>query len=164
MNSKNITPWLWVPTLYFAEGVPYFIVNNISVMMFTKMGVPNGDMAFFTTLLYFPWFLKGIWSPLVDVVNAKYVMNENSYSLAGLTDSNGNVTGVDMTKSVNFSTPKMTLSSGTVTVTTTRTGSYTLTATNQNGELISIECTGDSETCQNIGMEKNSSGKYVLPL
>lgn len=71
MNSKNITPWLWVPTLYFAEGVPYFIVNNISVMMFTKMGVPNGDMAFFTTLLYFPWFLKGIWSPLVDVVKTK---------------------------------------------------------------------------------------------
>ena len=77
-----------------------------------------------------------------DAVNAKYVMNENSYSLAGLTDSNGNVTGVDMTKSVNFSTPKMTLSDATVTVTTTRTGSYTLTATNQNGELISIECTG----------------------
>lgn len=99
-----------------------------------------------------------------DAVNAKYVMNENSYSLTGLTDSNGNVTGVDMTKSVNFSTPKMTLSDSKVTVTTTRTGSYTLTATNQNGELISIECTGDAETCQNIGMEKNSSGKYVLPL
>ncbi len=71
INSKNISPWFWVPTLYFAEGVPYFIVNNISVMMFTKMGVPNGDMAFFTTLLYFPWFLKGIWSPLVDVVKTK---------------------------------------------------------------------------------------------
>ena len=60
-----------MPTLYFAEGVPYFVVNNISVMMFTKMGVPNGDMAFFTTLLYFPWFLKGVWSPLVDVVRTK---------------------------------------------------------------------------------------------
>lgn len=71
INSKNISPWFWVPTLYFAEGVPYFIVNNISVMMFTKMGVPNGDMAFFTTLLYFPWFLKGLWSPLVDVVKTK---------------------------------------------------------------------------------------------
>ena len=71
MKSNKVSPWLWVPTLYFAEGVPYFIVNNISVMMFTKMGVPNGDMAFFTTLLYFPWFLKGIWSPLVDVVRTK---------------------------------------------------------------------------------------------
>ncbi len=70
-TTKSISPWWWIPTLYFAEGVPYFVVNNISVMMFTKMGVPNGDMSFFTTLLYFPWFLKGIWSPIVDVVKTK---------------------------------------------------------------------------------------------
>ena len=50
-NTEQKNPWWWVPTLYFAEGVPYFVVNNISVMMFTKMGVPNGDMSFFTTLL-----------------------------------------------------------------------------------------------------------------
>ena len=62
---------MWVPTLYFAEGVPYFLVNNISVMLFAKMGVPNDQLAFFTTLLYFPWFLKGLWSPLVDVVKTK---------------------------------------------------------------------------------------------
>ena len=43
-HTKNISPWAWVPTLYFAQGIPYFIVNNISVMMFTKMGVPNGEM------------------------------------------------------------------------------------------------------------------------
>ena len=70
-NLEQRNPWWWVPTLYFAEGVPYFVVNNISVMMFTKMGVPNGDMAFFTTLLYFPWFLKGLWGPMVDVVKTK---------------------------------------------------------------------------------------------
>lgn len=70
-SDKNRTPWLWVPTLYFAEGVPYFLVNNISVMMFAKMGVPNDQLAFFTTLLYFPWFLKGLWSPIVDVVKTK---------------------------------------------------------------------------------------------
>lgn len=68
---KNLNPWFWVPTLYFAEGIPYFLVNNISVMMFAKMGVPNDKLAFFTTLLYFPWFLKGIWSPIVDVVKTK---------------------------------------------------------------------------------------------
>lgn len=70
-NKQNLSPWFWVPTLYFAEGIPYFLVNNISVMMFAKMGVPNGQMAFFTTLLYFPWFLKGIWSPIVDIVKTK---------------------------------------------------------------------------------------------
>lgn len=70
-QGKERSPWWWVPTLYFAEGIPYFVVNNISVMMFTKMGVPNGDMSFFTTLLYFPWFLKGLWGPVVDVVKTK---------------------------------------------------------------------------------------------
>lgn len=70
-DIKGKSPWWWVPTLYFAEGIPYFVVNTISVMMFTRMGVANGDMSFFTTLLYFPWFLKGIWSPIVDIIKTK---------------------------------------------------------------------------------------------
>lgn len=63
--------WWWIPTLYFAEGIPYFIVNNISVTMFTKMGVPNGEMALFTSLLYLPWTLKPLWSPIVDIFRSK---------------------------------------------------------------------------------------------
>ena len=51
-SNKTISPWFWVPTLYFAEGVPYFVVNNISVMMFTKMGVFLMDMAFFNIALF----------------------------------------------------------------------------------------------------------------
>lgn len=65
------SPWWWVPTLYFAEGIPYFIVNNISVTMFTKMGVPNGEMALFTSLLYLPWTIKPLWSPFVDIIRTK---------------------------------------------------------------------------------------------
>ena len=70
-HTKNISPWAWVPTLYFAQGIPYFIVNNISVMMFTKMGVPNGEMALFTSLLYLPWTIKPFWSPFVDIIKTK---------------------------------------------------------------------------------------------
>ena len=40
-------------------------------MLFAKMGVPNDQLAFFTTLLYFPWFLKGLWSPFVDILRTK---------------------------------------------------------------------------------------------
>ena len=65
------SPMTWIPTLYFAQGIPYFIVNNISVMMFTKMGVPNGEMALFTSLLYLPWSLKPFWSPFVDIFKTK---------------------------------------------------------------------------------------------
>ena len=68
---KNISPWAWVPTLYFAQGIPYFIVNNISVLMFAKMGVPNGQMALYTSLLYLPWAIKPFWSPFVDIIKTK---------------------------------------------------------------------------------------------
>ena len=72
MNStKRISPWAWGPTLYFAQGIPYFIVNNISVLMFAKMGVPNGEMALFTSLLYLPWTIKPFWSPFIDIIKTK---------------------------------------------------------------------------------------------
>lgn len=68
-NSR--TPSMWVPTLYFAEGIPYFIVNNISVVMFKNMGMPNGMLALYTSLLYLPWVIKPLWSPFVDIIKSK---------------------------------------------------------------------------------------------
>lgn len=68
---RNRNPWLWVPTLYFAEGIPYFLVNTISVVMFTDMGMPNGQMSLYTSLLYLPWVIKPLWSPFVDIIKSK---------------------------------------------------------------------------------------------
>lgn len=70
MQSKT-SPWLWVPTLYFAEGLPYFIVNVISVTMFKRLGMSNGDIALYTSLLYLPWTIKPFWSPFVDIIRTK---------------------------------------------------------------------------------------------
>jgi PAT family beta-lactamase induction signal transducer AmpG len=69
--QKNRNPWLWVPSLYFLEGLPYVLVNQVSTMMLTKMGVPNGQMALFTSLLYLPWVIKPFWSPFVDLLKTK---------------------------------------------------------------------------------------------
>ena len=71
MKNNIRNPWLWVPTLYFAEGIPYFIVNNISVVMFKNMGMPNGALALYTSLLYLPWVIKPLWSPFVDIIKSK---------------------------------------------------------------------------------------------
>lgn len=71
MKTKNMNPWWWIPTLYFAEGLPYFIVNNISVIMFNNMGMSKGDMAMYTSLLYLPWVVKPLWSPFVDLIRTK---------------------------------------------------------------------------------------------
>lgn len=71
MNHMNKNPWWWIPTLYFAEGIPYFIVNNISVIMFNNMGMSKGDMAMYTSMLYLPWVIKPLWSPFVDIIKTK---------------------------------------------------------------------------------------------
>lgn len=70
-KGGKMSPWLWIPSLYFAEGVPYFIVNNISVVMFKNMGMPNGMLALYTSLLYLPWVVKPLWSPFVDIIRSK---------------------------------------------------------------------------------------------
>lgn len=69
--KTKISPWVWIPILYFAEGIPYFIVNNISVIMFTNMGMSKGSMAMCTSLLYLPWVIKPLWSPFVDILRTK---------------------------------------------------------------------------------------------
>jgi len=69
--TESALPWWWIPTLYFAEGIPYFIVNNISVIMFAKMGVPNETMSLYTSLLNLPWVIKPFWSPFVDIIKTK---------------------------------------------------------------------------------------------
>lgn len=69
LNSR--TPWLWVPTLYFVEGIPYFIVNTISLIMFKDMGMDNGTLALLTSLISIPWVIKPLWSPFVDIFRSK---------------------------------------------------------------------------------------------
>lgn len=71
IKVNKTSPWFWVPTLYFAEGIPYFIVNVISVIMFKNMGMSNGDLAMYTGMLYLPWVIKPLWSPFVDIIKTK---------------------------------------------------------------------------------------------
>ncbi len=70
-NNKLGTPWLWVPTLYLAEGIPFFIVTFISVTLFKQLGMPNAPLALFTSLISFPWIIKPLWSPFVDIIKTK---------------------------------------------------------------------------------------------
>ncbi|MGA3181957.1 MAG: MFS transporter [Verrucomicrobiota bacterium] len=64
-------PWLWVPSLYFAEGIPYVIVTGVAVVMYKRLGVGNADIVFYTSWLALPWVLKPLWSPRVDILRTK---------------------------------------------------------------------------------------------
>ena len=65
------SPWLFVPTLYFAEGVPYVIINQVSVLFYKKLGIDNAQIALWTSFLYLPWILKMFWGPLIDIYSTK---------------------------------------------------------------------------------------------
>ncbi|MBE9180885.1 AmpG family muropeptide MFS transporter [Oculatella sp. LEGE 06141] len=65
------SPWLFVPTLYFAAGVPYIIVNTVSVVLYKKLGIDNAQIALWTSLLYLPWVIKMLWGPLIDIYSTK---------------------------------------------------------------------------------------------
>ncbi len=63
--------WKWVPSLYFAEGLPYVMVMSLSVIMYKNLGLNNTQIAFYTSWLYLPWTIKFLWSPLVDILKTK---------------------------------------------------------------------------------------------
>jgi len=64
-------PWSWIPTLYFASGLPYVVVMTVSVIMYKKLGISNTDIALYTSWLYLPWVIKPFWSPFVDILRTK---------------------------------------------------------------------------------------------
>ena len=60
------SPISWVPSLYFAEALPYVAVMTLSVVMYTNLGLSNTELALYTSWLYLPWVIKPLWSPVVD--------------------------------------------------------------------------------------------------
>ncbi len=70
-RRKERSPWAWVPTLYFYQGIPYSIVMTTSGLIYKTMGVSIASFVFWTSLLYLPWAIKPLWSPYIDVVSTK---------------------------------------------------------------------------------------------
>ncbi len=70
-KTTSRSPWAWIPTLYFAEGLPYVFVMTVSVIMYKRLDISNTDIALYTSWLYLPWVIKPFWSPLVDILRTK---------------------------------------------------------------------------------------------
>ncbi len=69
--KKKRNPWTWIPTVYFAEGMPYILVMTVSVIMYKRLDISNTDIAFYTSWLYLPWVIKPFWSPLIELFKTK---------------------------------------------------------------------------------------------
>lgn len=70
-NQTVSSPWRWIPTLYFSQGLPYVIVMTVSVIMYKNLGISNAEIAFYTSWLYLPWVIKPLWSPIVELFGTR---------------------------------------------------------------------------------------------
>ena len=69
MNKRS--PWAWIPTLYFAEGLPNVLVTGVAAVMYMQMGLSDTELALYTGWLNLPWIIKPLWSPFVDLLLTK---------------------------------------------------------------------------------------------
>ncbi len=69
--SPKSHSWRWIPSLYFAEGLPYVVVMSVSVLLYKRLGISNTKIALYTSWLYLPWVIKPLWSPLVEVFKTR---------------------------------------------------------------------------------------------
>jgi PAT family beta-lactamase induction signal transducer AmpG len=69
--ARTPNPWLWVPSIYIAEGIPYMIAMTVSVVLYKNLGLSNTDIALYTSWLYLPWVIKPLWSPFIDLFRTK---------------------------------------------------------------------------------------------
>ena len=69
--ARKVSPIAWVPTAYFAMGLPFVVLNMAAVLMFQGMGVADATIAFWTSLILLPWTLKPLWSPFLELYKTK---------------------------------------------------------------------------------------------
>lgn len=70
-KKKTVSPISWVPTLYFAMGMPFVVLNMVCTLMFKGLDVSDSQIAFWTSLIMFPWTLKPLWSPFLEMYRTK---------------------------------------------------------------------------------------------
>ena len=70
-ETKQRSPISWVPTLYFAMGMPFVVLNMVCTLMFKGLDVSDAQIALWTSIIMFPWTLKPLWSPLLEIYKTK---------------------------------------------------------------------------------------------
>ncbi len=70
-SDRKISPLAWVPTLYFAMGMPFVVLNMVCTLMYKGLGISDSEIALWTSLIMLPWTLKPLWSPFLEMYKTK---------------------------------------------------------------------------------------------
>ena len=83
--KKTKSPITWVPTAYFAMGLPFVVLNMVTVLMFKGLGVEDKLITFWTSLILLPWTLKPLWSPFLELFKTKKFFVITTQLITGVT-------------------------------------------------------------------------------
>lgn len=83
-TQRKVSPVAWVPTLYFAMGMPFVVLNMVCTLMYKGMGVSDAQIAFWTSLIMLPWTLKPLWSPFLEIYKTKKFFVVLTQTLTGV--------------------------------------------------------------------------------
>ena len=83
-QNKQHSPATWVPTLYFAMGMPFVVLNMVCTLMYKGMGVSDAQITFWTSLIMLPWTFKPLWSPFLEIYKTKKFFVVLTQILTGL--------------------------------------------------------------------------------
>ncbi len=84
-KTKQKHPATWIPTAYFAMGLPFIAIAQASVLMFKSFEISDTLIAFWTSLIMLPWTLKPLWSPLLEMFKTKKYFVVATQMLTGIT-------------------------------------------------------------------------------
>lgn len=84
-TTRKISPVAWVPTAYFAMGLPFVFMNMVAVLMYNGLGVDATTITFWTSLLILPWSLKFLWSPFLELCRTKKIFVVATQLISGVT-------------------------------------------------------------------------------
>ena len=84
MNLSSRSPLRWVPSLYFAMGLPFVVLNMVSAVLFKDLGISDAQIAFWTSLIMWPWTIKFLWSPFLEIFRTKKFFVVTTQLLSGI--------------------------------------------------------------------------------
>ena len=83
-SRQSLSPLRWVPSLYFAMGLPFVVLNMVSAVLFKDLGISDAQIAFWTSLIMWPWTIKFLWSPFLEIFRTKKFFVVTTQLLSGI--------------------------------------------------------------------------------
>ncbi len=85
INTNKIAPLSWIASTWIASGIPFIALSSTAAIMYDSLGLPNDEIAFWTSFIMLPWAFKFLWAPFLEMFMTKrYFVYVSQFFLGAL--------------------------------------------------------------------------------